>query len=614
MKHVLRVVVPAALSALLLWAVYPPMGEVCALAFALVPLLVASRLGTPKRAAQAWFLGGFLFWFATLAWMPAIVKNDGPLPLVVLGWAGLAALCAGYFALFGWLCARAWSRLSSVRCPASTARAGDRLASVRRPASSVCAESCLADARQPASPVRKLLLILFVEPVLWAGIEWVRSWLFTGFAWNFLGTALGQVPSLAAPARLGGVYLVSALVVLLNGVFATLACRLWAQMRPQAAGEEGAGASGAAQDGGRLAVWRLAFGGRWGRMCETALPLGLILLAFGLANLSLMSFSSGGAGALREESSVLALRVALVQRNAPCIFARRERAEDPYEAFGRLLAVASAARPDLVVWAESAMAEFGRLDSDGARRAALFVSRKAGGASLLAGGDWVYRVQEGGEEARRVWNAAALYTPAGTNVALQVYGKQHLVPFGEYIPFDKWIPPLQRLSPVGVSIWPGEAKTLRLRLNREEGAASPTVALAPLICYEDTDPVLSRRAARLGAQAIVLITNDSWFSHSQEPVQHAWQAVLRAIETGLPVVRAGNSGVTGVVYPSGRTRWLEDGEGRPLVDAAGTMVESVSVVASPALTPYVRLGDWPLAALFAACLALVFYNPKKECP
>ena len=94
MKHALSVFVPAVLSALLLWAVYPPMGEVCALAFALVPLLVVSRLGTPKRAAQAWFLGGFLFWFATLAWMPAIVKNNGPLPLVVLGWMGLAALCA----------------------------------------------------------------------------------------------------------------------------------------------------------------------------------------------------------------------------------------------------------------------------------------------------------------------------------------------------------------------------------------------------------------------------------------------------------------------------------------------------------------------------------------
>ena len=570
MKHILHVFVPAVLSALLLWAVYPPMGEVFALVFALVPLLVVSRLGTPKRAAQAWFLGGFLFWFATLAWMPAISKNNGPLPLVVLGWIGLAALCAGYFALFGWLSAHAWSRLSSARRPASTAH--------------------------------KLLLILFGEPVLWAGIEWVRSWLFTGFAWNFLGTALGQIPSLAAPARLGGVYLVSALVVLLNGVFATLACRLWAQMRPQRTGDAD----------GRLEVWRLAFGNRWGRMCETALPLGLILLAFGLSNLSLTSsFSPGGAGALREESSVLALRVALVQRNAPCIFARRDRAQDPYEVFDRLLSVASAARPDLVVWAESAMSEFGHLDSDGARHAALFFARKTGGASLLAGGDWWYRVQDGEKEVRRVWNAAALYTPTATNVELQVYGKQHLVPFGEYIPFDKWIPPLQRLSPVGVSIWPGEAKVLRLRLNREEGA---TVAVAPLICYEDTDPILARRAARLGAQAIVLITNDSWFSHSQEPVQHAWQAVLRAIETGLPVVRVGNSGVTGIIYPSGRTRWLEDGEGRPLVDAAGTMVESVPVVASPALTPYVRFGDLPLAVLFAVCLGFVCYNPKKECP
>ena len=103
--------IAAALSALLLWSAYPPMGETCATVFALAPLLAVSRLCAPKKAGWTWFGGGFPFWFATLAWMPAVSKNNGPLPLVVLGWAGLAAVCAGYFALFGWLSARMWARV-----------------------------------------------------------------------------------------------------------------------------------------------------------------------------------------------------------------------------------------------------------------------------------------------------------------------------------------------------------------------------------------------------------------------------------------------------------------------------------------------------------------------
>ena len=140
----------ALLSAALLTAAFPPFGETASIAVAIAPLLVVARVASPKKAAWTWFGGGFAFWFATLGWMPAICKNDGPWPLVGLGWFGLAALCAGYFALFGWLSARAWRRFG---------RWG-----------------------------------LAFEPVLWAGIEWLRGWLFTGFAWNFLGTALVPVP------------------------------------------------------------------------------------------------------------------------------------------------------------------------------------------------------------------------------------------------------------------------------------------------------------------------------------------------------------------------------------------------------------------------------------
>ena len=541
-------VVACAAAAFLLWAAFPPRGEMYNVAFALAPMLALSRLSRrPGRAAAWWFAFGWAHWLAALGWLPAISKNGGPLPLVLLGWAALSAACGGYYALFGWLDAKLWRGFAS------------------------------------RSRAARIVALLVAEPALWAGTEWLRATLFTGFAWNFLGTALGGSPSLSAPARIGGVYLLGALVVLLNGVFATLICRIARQMH------------------GETDETRATGAGRLLNILETALPLATILLVLWCAP----------APDHREKDGTAyhPLKVALVQRNAPCIFSRAKR-EDPAEAYRRLLTAASAAKPDVVVLAESAMAEFGRIGGKASWQAAAFLSELSGGAAILAGGDW--RADEG-----RLWNAAALwrFDAAATNDAaraLQVYGKQHLVPFGEYIFWDKVITPLQKLSPIGVSLWPGEAKVLELPVAAARSASAPyQIKVAPLICYEDTDPVLSVRAARLGAQAIVLITNDSWFSDSAEAEQHAAQAVLRAVETGLPIIRVGNSGVTGVISPMGRTRWLPNGEGRPLVDAAGFQMETVLVPADPHPTPYVRFGDWPMLALFALALAMAF-SPVKN--
>ena len=541
----------AVLSAALLTAAYPPFGETAAIAVAIAPLLVVARVASPKKSAWTWFGGGFAFWFATLGWMPAICKNDGPWPLVGLGWIGLAALCAGYFALFGWLDARAWRRFG---------RWG-----------------------------------LAFEPILWGGVEWLRGWLFTGFAWNYLGTALVPIPDFLAPARVGGVYLVSALVVLVNGVFATLACRVVAQMRREARPP----------------------GPRWIRSLETALPLAVVLLV------SWLSHEPRTTDHEPRTTDHVSLRVALIQRNAPCVFRAGRERQDPVEAYRRLVEMAAPAKPDLVVWGESGMSGFGHLTAESAHRVAQYFSRLAGGAPLLAGGDY-------GEQTNgmlRVYNGAGLYVPSGEGVDLQLYAKQHLVPFGEYIPFDKWIPALQRLSPIGVSLYPGEAKVLEVPVKVAQERDPPDsvatscappggrVKVAPLICFEDRVPSLARKGAELGAQAIVLITNDSWFSDSWEAEQHAWQAVLRAVETGIPVIRVGNSGVTGVIGASGRARWLMDGADRPLVDASGCQIETVPVRLAPRLTPYVRFGDWPLLVLFAASLAGLFvvkYRHENE--
>ena len=164
-------ILAAATTAFLMWAAFPPMSEVVDIAFALAPMLALTWFSKPKAAAAWWFACGFAFWFATISWMPAICKNNGPWPLVLLGWAGLSALCAGYFALFGWLDARLWTKIRSCNKPI----------------------------------LMRLLALVVFEPFLWAGIEWLRATLFSGFAWNFLGTAVASIPSFASPARLGGV-------------------------------------------------------------------------------------------------------------------------------------------------------------------------------------------------------------------------------------------------------------------------------------------------------------------------------------------------------------------------------------------------------------------------
>ena len=493
----------AAVSAMLLWAAFPPHSETFSILVALTPMIVLSRVCAPRRSAIAFSLCGLVYWILSLSWMPAIIKNNGPWPLVVLGWFALAAYCALYFAVYGWIASYIWrKRNDGMRVPA--------------------------------------LACIFAEAAVWTVLEYLRATLFSGFAWNYLGTAFAGMPSFATPARLGGVYLVSALVVLLNGVFATMLIRVFAPV----AGWEVPGA-----------------GRRIAQIAQTGLPLLVILACLSIGNRIVRD------EAVARTASPAYLRVALVQRNAPCCF-RPGMRENPIDAFGRLLDSVSAVKPDLVVMAESAMVEFGAVRSFRAQDAARELLARSGARYLIAGGDDVV--------SNRTYNAVALYARNGkaTTHLIDVYHKQHLVPFGEYIPLDKTFPVLQRLSPIGVSLHSGEPKLFTL-----ETADGRKVKVAPLICYEDTDPRLAAKAKRMGADMIVLVTNDSWFSNSSEAEAHAAQAVLRAVETGLPVVRVGNSGVSGVIRPDGTANWLSDSSGRPIVDERGVMVETVSVQA-----------------------------------
>jgi apolipoprotein N-acyltransferase len=259
--------------------------------------------------------------------------------------------------------------------------------------------------------------------------------------------------------------------------------------------------------------------------------------------------------------------------------------------------LAGAGKPDLTVWPETAV--LGSVPHEPQTMRVIREGAAAAGGPLLTGALEVERTEASAAapEGLRFYNAAWLFSAGGE--VLGRYRKQHLVPFGEYIPLDKCIPALQRLAPTGVSCTPGEGPGV-LHLAKGPGRS---VALGPLICFEDTVPALSRRAVAAGARLLVLMTNDAWFNGSVEPLQHLHQSVFRAVENGVPLVRSANSGVSCAVDPAGRVRRLESGGA--VADFPGFMVTPVAVPEQPLPAPYTRWGDWALARpglLLAAAL------------
>ncbi len=129
--------------------------------------------------------------------------------------------------------------------------------------------------------------------------------------------------------------------------------------------------------------------------------------------------------------------------------------------------------------------------------------------------------------------------------------------------------------------------------------------LAPLICFEDAFPYITRKAAQEGASALVVVVNDAWFTGTSLAEQHLAQAVLRAFETGLPVIRATNSGVSSVILPNGRiTKRLGTGAHD---EPAGFFIEELGIEDKPKQTLYTRIGDNCLAIPCAGLLIGILF-------
>ncbi len=207
-----------------------------------------------------------------------------------------------------------------------------------------------------------------------------------------------------------------------------------------------------------------------------------------------------------------------------------------YERHLALSTAPAGRRPDATIWSETAVPFL--LDRD---RALLAESAAAAAPGRLILG--IRRVEDGAE-GPRWFNSLAVLAPDGGTAA--VYDKHHLVPFGEYVPLAGVVrrlglPALTTLTTSGFSAGPGPAVL----------AVPGVPPFLPLICYEAIFPH-GLRAPGARPEWLVQVTNDAWFGTASGPYQHLAQARVRAIEQGLPLARAANTGISAMIDPYGR--------------------------------------------------------------
>ncbi|MBT0958529.1 apolipoprotein N-acyltransferase [Alphaproteobacteria bacterium KMM 3653] len=253
---------------------------------------------------------------------------------------------------------------------------------------------------------------------------------------------------------------------------------------------------------------------------------------------------------------------------------------------------AEGGRPDLIVWPETAVPAL----LNGGEETLGVMAQAAGGVPMVFG----IQRWEGGFPR----NSFASLTAEGD--LGPIYDKSHLVPFGEYMPlsalFDRLgIGALAALAPGGYA--PG-AGLVPVDLGGKLGQ------VLPLICYEAIFPHDIRAATGPRAGWILQITNDAWFGAISGPYQHLAQARLRAVETGLPVLRSANTGVSAVIDARGQL------QGQLALNTDGFLdADLPGMMAEP---PFQRFGNWPLMlALGLVALGLwrrMALDPDTEAP
>ena len=447
------------------------------------------------------------------------------------------------------------------------------------------------------------LRLAFSHGAVWAGLEWLRGWLFTGFGWNGLGVAFHETRPIAQAADLLGVAGLSMLLVFFQAVLVQAARRMM--------GSAGCGVR------------------RWLDVAVAAALVG-ILLCYGIVRIK-----------LEKNRESVRLKALLVQINIPQDAARvlwepidihMAYEEETVRGLEKLAGkgdegAVSPGWPDWVMWPEAALTGRILIAEDGTWGAwqedveTISQVREAGPFQLIYGTNELEAEKSGEDdlmmkEKGRAWNSLAVMNPQNS---LQTYRKRHLVIFGETIPFVETIPLLKKIYEqqagveYGGSFTPGvSADPLPIPT-----AGGTVIGAIPTICFEDTLARITRLFLRPGPQVIVNVTNDGWFKESAASAQHFANARFRSIELRRPMLRCANSGVSAAIDTTGSTAHPDTGRPQVITDAKGShftrgsrLVE-LNVPLQPSFSLYAIIGDWGVTGLALVALVLAWAGRRR---
>jgi apolipoprotein N-acyltransferase len=499
----------AVFSGLLLTGVFPPWGLSWLAWAALLPLFISIEGAAPRQALKLGLLAGMVHFMSLIYWIIFVLDHYGNLN-VFLSLGPYLLLCfylSFYIALFSWGTVRI---LRSFPFPA------------------------------------------FFIAALWVSLEYVRAHFLTGFPWCLLGYSQYAHLHIIQIADITGVYGVSFLIVLSNGLLYSLLFR-----RP----------------------------GKYPLFFRLEVFLGLAVL-FASVSYGFSRMNQGSATPGRS-----AISCAVIQPNID----QSVKWDPLYQTqtmniYRRLTVSALSAHPRLIVWPETALPFFFQ-DRSALSNEVLSLARDSH-ADLLFGSP-AYR-RRGKEYA--YYNRAYLLTADGR---VQSYDKVHLVPFGEYVPLKHMLFFVRRLVAGAGDFEPGSSVSPL----EDRG-----ISIGPLICFEVIFPELARTQVKKGAEILVNLTNDAWFGTTGAPYQHLAMVVFRAVENRRPLVRAANTGISAFVGPTGKI------VARSRLFTEETLIRDVQPVSSP-VSIYTRVGDvfaLLLCAISALVLAWSFFLQKMR--
>ncbi len=450
-------ILPALFSGVLLCLALPGTGGLWPLLFvALVPLLVSLRNVGVRRAACYGLVTGLVHYLSLLYWIVIVLGRYGRLPWFIsypalLLFAFVLSLFVVVFALS--------ARLLLGRSP---------------------------------------LVALWGVPCIWVGLDWIRSFLFTGFPWMDLGYGLWDVPRLIQISDITGHYGVTFLLLLTN----VLVLLLFTQGKRVVQG-------------------------------SILAPVVLLFLVVGLYSCWRWQFVLSGPS----DSMSIGVVQGNIEQDKKWIPEEQRKTIDGY--IRQTVSLFKENKPSLVVWPETALPFFPEDSRLTANLRRLTIKADIG---LLTGAPW-YTIKNLRKRQFRYYNSALLINTDGEFAGK--YFKTHLVPFGEYVPLKKY---LWFLAPLVQTVGDFTPGTI------EKPIEFKKARIGVLLCYESIFAELGEKWVKAGANVLINLTNDAWYGKSSAPHQSFAMTVFRAVETRRSVVRAANTGISGFIDPLGRVK------------------------------------------------------------